>query len=192
VSAPPRAPGPHITVVGAGWAGLAAAVAACQAGAQVQLYEANRLPGGRARSLPLPESKTVLDNGQHILIGAYKDTLALMCQVGVDPEQVLHRLPLALRFADGSGLQLPDAPPPWDALAGILGARGWPWADRMALLARAGHWRLQGFDCPAGTTVAQLCAGLSPRLLSEFIDPYVSRPSTPRPTRPAPRCFCGC
>ena len=92
MSAPPRAPGPHITVVGAGWAGLAAAVAACQAGAQVQLYEANRLPGGRARSLPLPESKTVLDNGQHILIGAYKDTLALMCQVGVDPEQVLHRL----------------------------------------------------------------------------------------------------
>ena len=55
--------------------------------------------GGRARSLD-----SGLDNGQHILIGAYTDTLALMRRVGADPETLLARQPLALRYPDGSGL----------------------------------------------------------------------------------------
>ena len=76
-----------LAVVGAGWAGLAAAVAAVQAGHRVTVFEAARHVGGRARSLgPAADS---LDNGQHILIGAYTHTLALMRRVGVDPQQVL-------------------------------------------------------------------------------------------------------
>ena len=59
---------PHIAVVGAGWAGCAAAVRAMQRGARVTLYEAGRTAGGRARSISLPETPdTALDNGQHIL-----------------------------------------------------------------------------------------------------------------------------
>src|ERR1035437_6580368 len=88
-----------IAIVGAGWSGLAAAVKASQSGHQVSVYEASRALGGRARALSatLPDGQAVqLDNGQHILIGAYRQTLKLMRDVGVDPNVALRRLPLNL------------------------------------------------------------------------------------------------
>ncbi|MFT4193180.1 FAD-dependent oxidoreductase, partial [Ottowia sp.] len=130
----------RIAFVGAGWAGLAAAVRAVQLGHRVTVFEAARSPGGRARAVPLalPGGDTlVADNGQHILIGAYTATLALMRAVGVEPAQALQRLPLTLRYPDGSGLALPRLRPPLDAAAGILTARGWRWAERLALLRAA-------------------------------------------------------
>ena len=98
----------HITIVGAGWAGLSAAVAAIQQGWQVTLYEAATTPGGRARALDQTFANRALDNGQHILIGAYRETLQLMRTVGVHPEQMLQRVPLDLRDPQDQGLQLPD------------------------------------------------------------------------------------
>ena len=175
----------RLAVVGAGWGGMAAAVQAAQAGHTVTVLEAGRTPGGRARTVQVQRadgSALRLDNGQHILIGAYAECLRLMQAVGVAPEHALLRLPLALVFADGTGLALPDAPPPWDALAGIARARGWSMGERLALLARAARWRRTGFACPSGTSVATLCAGLPERLLREFIDPLcVSALNTPAP-----------
>ena len=98
-----------LTIIGAGWSGLACAVAATQAGWQVELFEAASEAGGRARSLEQSFAGVPLDNGQHILLGAYRDTLALMCTVGVNPDDVLLRLPLDLRTADGLGFQLPTS-----------------------------------------------------------------------------------
>ncbi len=172
-----------VAVIGAGWAGMAAAVRAAQAGHAVTVLEASRSLGGRARGMDaaLPGGRRVrLDNGQHILIGAYTECLELMRTVGVDPQAALLRLPLALRFPDGTGLALPDAAPPWDALAGIARARGWSLRERLALLARAARWRLGGFRCPPQASVAALCKGLPPRLMHEFIDPLcVSALNTP-------------
>ena len=76
----------RLAVVGAGWAGLAAAVQAVEAGWQVTVFEMAPQAGGRARSLmprDRPGPATAQgpwrpDNGQHILIGAYTATLALM------------------------------------------------------------------------------------------------------------------
>ncbi|WP_404299928.1 hydroxysqualene dehydroxylase HpnE [Alicycliphilus denitrificans] len=173
----------RLAIVGAGWGGMAAAVQAAQAGHAVTVFEAGRTLGGRARAVAAQRadgSAVTLDNGQHILIGAYAECLRLMRSVGVDPSQALLRLPLALVFADGTGLALPDAPPPWDALAGMARARGWSAGERWALLARAARWRLGGFTCAAGTSVADLCTGLPERLLREFIDPLcVSALNTP-------------
>ena len=173
----------RVAVIGAGWAGLAAAVRAVQLGHRVSLFEAARQPGGRARSVPatLPDGReVVLDNGQHILIGAYTDTLALMRTVGVDPERALLRRPLALCFPDGSGLRLPDWPAPLDAAWGIARARGWRWGERLALLRTALGWRRAGFTCDAAASVADLCATLPPRLQREFIEPLcVSALNTP-------------
>ena len=152
-----------VAVIGAGWGGMAAAVQAAQAGHAVTVFEAGRAPGGRARAVAAQRADgtpVLLDNGQHILIGAYTECLRLMRAVGVDPDQALLRLPLQLVFPDGAGLQLPDVPPPWDALTGIARARGWSLGERLALLARAARWRLAGFACPPGTSVAGLCAGL--------------------------------
>ena len=170
-----------IAIVGAGWAGMAAALAVAQAGHEAIVLEAAHAIGGRARALFGPKNTdTPLDNGQHILIGAYSECLRLMRLVGVAPESALLRLPLALRFADGSGLQLPDLPPPWDALAGIATARGWLWRDKWALLRLAAAWQRDGFACAPDATVAQLCAGLPQQLWEDFIAPLcVSALNTP-------------
>ncbi len=173
----------RVAIVGAGWAGLAAAVQAVQDGHRVTVFEAARQPGGRARGVPLrlPDGREVMvDNGQHILIGAYTECLRLMRTVEVDPEQALLSRPLALRFADGGGLQLPHWPMPLDVLAGILAARGWRWSERLALLRTALAWRRANFACAPTATVGQLCAGLPARVLAEFIEPLcVSALNTP-------------
>ncbi len=163
-----------IAIIGAGWAGLAAAVQATQEGHTAIVFEASHAVGGRARGLnsTLPDGRPVaLDNGQHILIGAYTESLRLLRQVGVVPEQVLLSLPLTLRFADGRGLQFPTWPTPLDALAGIVGARGWSWPDKWTLLRTALAWQRHAFECPVSMTVADLCQGLSPRVRAEMIEP---------------------
>ena len=162
---------------------MAAAIAHRQAGRQVTVFEAARTVGGRARAVPgvLPDgTAATLDNGQHILIGAYTESLRLMRLVGMDPATALLRLPLTLQFPDSQGLQLPDLPPPLDALLGIARAKGWGWQDKIALLRTATAWQLRGFRCAPHTSVADLCAPLTPRLMAEFIDPLcVSALNTP-------------
>ena len=163
-----------IAIVGAGWAGLAAAVEVTRAGHNAVVFEASRSLGGRARALKHVQpdgTARLLDNGQHILIGAYAETLRLMREVGVDASQALLRLPLTLRFPDGTGLRCPDWPAPFDGLAGILGARGWTWRDKLALLRCASGWQRQQFRCDTGLSVAGLCAGLTPRVMAELIEP---------------------
>nr|WP_295940889.1 hydroxysqualene dehydroxylase HpnE [uncultured Acidovorax sp.] len=172
-----------VAVIGAGWAGMAATIAHRQAGRQVTVFEAARTVGGRARAVPgvLPDgTAATLDNGQHILIGAYTESLRLMRLVGIDPTTALLRLPLTLQFPDGQGLQLPDLAPPLDALLGIVRAKGWGWQDKVALLRTATAWQLRGFRCAPHTSVADLCAPLTPRLMAEFIEPLcVSALNTP-------------
>ena len=173
----------NIAIIGAGWAGMAAAVRAVQDGHRVTIFEAARTLGGRARGVPLafPDGREILlDNGQHILIGAYADSLRLMKIVGIDPQQALLRFPMALTYPDGTGLSLPDLPTPLDALVGILRARGWSWREKLALLRVAGRWQRAGFQCDESDSVADLCAALPPRLIEEFIEPLcVSALNTP-------------
>ncbi len=174
-----------VAVIGAGWAGCAAAVEATRMGHHVTLFEASRMPGGRARRVDvLHESQNfALDNGQHILIGAYLETLKLMSDVGVDVPRALHRMPLIIQFPDGSGLKLPASnllPAPLDALVGILRAQGWSWADKFSLLKTAAVWQWRQFQCPADQSVADLCKGVSTRVMTTLIEPLcVSALNTP-------------
>ena len=162
---------------------MAAAVAATRAGHQVTVFEAARTLGGRARavSIALPNGNALrLDNGQHIMIGAYTETLALMQSVGVDPHAALLALPLTLRFPEGAGLKLPRWPAPLDAFAGIVSARGWSSRDKLALLRCAVDWQLARFECAEGASVADLCGPLTARVRDELIEPLcVSALNTP-------------
>ena len=171
-----------VAVVGAGWAGCAAAVHATRLGHEVTLFEATRIPGGRAKRVEIDHGgeKLALDNGQHILIGAYAETLKLMADVGIKESDALLRIPLAMQFPDGSGLKLAHMPAPIDATLGIMSARGWSLRDKASLLIAATQWQLRGFACSPEATVASVCARLTPRVMATLIEPLcVSALNTP-------------
>lgn len=142
----------HIAVIGAGWAGCAAAVALVEAGHKVSLYEAGRTLGGRARAVEV-EGKT-LDNGQHILLGAYRDSLKMMKKVGIDLNASLLRLPLQMNYpvgSDGMRFQAGGLPTPFHLALALFKASGLSRDDKMALArfsttARWMDWRLDT-DC---------------------------------------------
>ena len=159
----------RVAVIGAGWAGLAGAVECAAAGAEVTLFEMSPLVGGRARDAAGADAG--LDNGQHICIGAYSETLSVLARVGVAEADGFLRLPLRLVDAQGFGLCLPaGAPMPAFARA-VLGRRGWSWRDRFALLATAFDWKRRGFACAPEATVADLVAGLPASVREQFIEP---------------------
>ena len=161
--------GKRVAVIGGGWAGLAAAVEATRRGHAVTLFEMAAQFGGRARSVAVDHRS--LDNGQHILIGAYGATLALMRAVGVDPARVLERLPLTLVGPDGIGLRLPPGPPALAFVRAVLAHRGWDLRERFGLLAAATRWMLQGFRCDPTLSVAALTARLGPQVRAQLIEP---------------------
>lgn len=156
---------------------MAAAIAAVDAGGgghHATVFEASRTVGGRARAIVVPSTQgapLVLDNGQHLLIGAYTESLRLMRHVGVDIDTAFLRLPLTLRFPDGSGLQWPDMRPPWNAVWGIVRAHGWHWRDQIALLRTLAQWKSNRFKCPPESSVADVCSKLPPRLMAQLIEP---------------------
>jgi squalene-associated FAD-dependent desaturase len=161
----------RVAVIGGGWAGLAAAVEATGLGHRVSLFEMAPMLGGRARRLPIQGDGFALDNGQHILIGAYSETLRLMRTVGIAEADVLRRAPLSLTDAHGRGLQLPAGAAVPAFLRGVCAAKGWPVRDRLALLAAALGWRVRGFRCDASLSVSQLTATLPTSLRRGLVEP---------------------
>jgi squalene-associated FAD-dependent desaturase len=85
-------------VIGGGWSGLAAAITLCQHGEPVQLLESAKQLGGRARNVTW-QDKTV-DNGQHLMIGAYHDMLEMMAVIGADPKHAFERKTIDLSILD--------------------------------------------------------------------------------------------
>lgn len=163
---------PRIAIIGAGWAGLAAAVELA-GHAELTLFEAGREPGGRARRISASDSQ--LDNGQHILIGGYHQCLRLMRKVGVDPELVMQRLPLSWHRQDGIRMQCPRWPAPLHVLAGLLTARGLGWADKWWLARALQSLKWQRWQLAADCTVKQwlLRQRQSDWLVEQFWRPMV-------------------
>jgi squalene-associated FAD-dependent desaturase len=144
----------RLAVIGGGWAGCAAAVELAGAGHQVSLFEAARSLGGRARALPL--HGLTLDNGQHILLGAYSSTLAMLKRVGVRRADAFLTLPLQMRYPQVSGEAGMDfvaapLPAPFHLALALLRAKGLATADKLSLArfstsARWMDWTLH-HDC---------------------------------------------
>lgn len=119
--------GHRVAVVGAGYAGMAAAVTLAEKKIPVTVFESGPVPGGRARRINSQGNE--LDNGQHVLVGAYGELLRLMRTVGV-PQNAILRVPLELRYADRFTFRALWLPSPFDLLGGLLLARGLPIAER--------------------------------------------------------------
>lgn len=142
----------NIAVIGGGWAGIAAVVELTAQGQMVTLFEAGRVLGGRARGITLDGHR--LDNGQHILLGAYREILALMRQIGADPEQSLHRLPLAIQDKAGFRLRLPKIPVPFNLAWGLLTARGVSLREKIATARWMDGLKSRQFQLPDDCSVA--------------------------------------
>lgn len=137
---------PHVAVVGGGWAGCAAALTLAEAGVRVTLYEAARTLGGRARAVTLDGE--ALDNGQHILLGAYEQTLRLIERVQTAPG-ALWRLPLTLEQPPDFRLACPRLPAPLHLAAALLTARGLRWREKWAA-ARWADAQIRGVSSATG------------------------------------------
>ena len=107
---------------------MAAAVTLADKGVKVTVFEAGPVAGGRARRVTT-QGRT-LDNGQHILIGAYTELLRLMELVGT-PEDAFLRVPLELRYADGFSFRALWLPAPLGMLFGLLFTWRLPLTDRL-------------------------------------------------------------
>lgn len=143
-----------VAVIGGGWAGCAAALTLAEAGVNVTLYEASRTLGGRARAVELEGHP--LDNGQHILLGAYEQTLQLIQRMHpASMHEGVWRLPLTLNQPPDFSMACPRLPAPLHLLAGLLGAQGLSWREKLAA-ARWAHTLLHGTSSLDRLTVSQL------------------------------------
>ncbi len=155
----------RIAVVGAGWAGAAAALTLARAGtvAHVCVFEAAKIAGGRARRVDKEGRK--FDNGQHLLLGAYLRSTALIASVhGASVPNVIERLPLALRTAPNALkpllLATPNVPAPLHLLFGLLSASGLTFTEKLRTIMWSSQHLLGLFSgvISENTTVSQLIA----------------------------------
>jgi len=119
----------NIGIIGGGYAGMAAAVALAEQGIAVTVFESARQLGGRARGVEYQD--TQLDNGQHLLLGCYHQTLRMIELVGGDIETDFLRLPLQLDLHGHFSLRAPRLPAPLHLLAALLSAQGLSWRERL-------------------------------------------------------------
>lgn len=181
-----------IAVIGAGWAGCSAAVTLAQAGHHVTLLEAARTLGGRARAVTIDDR--LLDNGQHILLGAYKNTLKLFKGIGINSDAAMLRLPVQMQYppnSNGMTFCAAHLPAPLHLLAAIWRAEGLTKADKLALLrfsttARWMEWRLHD-DC----SVAELLARFdqTPRVIQLLWRPLCIAALNTPPERASAQIF---
>src|SRR5689334_15603564 len=92
-----------VLVVGGGFAGISAATALAEAGHQVELLESRSSLGGRVYSIPSKDNfPTPVDNGPHLLMGCYEETLKLLERLG--ERDAFHWIdPLRLTWFDRGG-----------------------------------------------------------------------------------------
>ena len=137
---------PVVAIIGAGYAGLACAVELARAGVHVTVFERSHTMGGRARVVHKDHHWRV-DNGQHILIGAYSELTRLLRLTGVSPKQLAH-LPLTLHVPGRLHLKAASLPAPFHLAVGLLRAKGLSWADRLAMLRLMRWLKRRGFRLP--------------------------------------------
>lgn len=154
----------HIAVIGGGCAGLSTAAHLVDLGYKVSVFEASSQFGGRARMVMVENQKemTMLDNGQHILLGAYRETLKLLKKVNVDEEAAFMRVPLKFNMLSARG----EAPFEFDTnsscrsplhiVMGLLKAKGISLVDKVKAIHFMASIRRQQFKLKTDVSLEKL------------------------------------
>jgi hydroxysqualene dehydroxylase len=156
-----------VAVIGGGYAGMAAAVKLAELGVKCVVFESAKVLGGRARKVEYRD--TTLDNGQHILSGAYSELLRMMALVGV-PDSAFQRVPLRLDMDETFSLHAPNLPAPLHLAYALLAAKGLNWSERFAAIRLIQKLKKSRFKVEADQTVAELLAAhQQPQNLIDFL-----------------------
>ena len=167
----------EVLIIGGGFAGLAAGVALAEAGRRVRVLEQKPYLGGRARSFVDATTGSIVDNGQHLLMGCYHATLGFLKTIGT-LDRIRFQPRLAVHFLDRDGrltkLECPDLASPWHLFVGVLRSNSFSSRDKIEVL-RLGRKLRDGNAAGAGynrLTVRQWLSALgqSERLQRNFWD----------------------
>lgn len=151
----------HVVIIGAGWAGLAAAIELSAQRIAVTVIEAGKQAGGRARCVAAHGRS--FDNGQHLTLGAYREMRRLLRVIGVDEQQAFQRrrLHLDMRSPHHERLRLdfPALPAPWHIVSGFMIAEGLVWSERYRALALCAALLFSGCKPDLDISVAEWLRG---------------------------------
>jgi squalene-associated FAD-dependent desaturase len=131
-----------VAVIGGGVAGLAAASALAEAGQRVLVLEARGELGGRATAFRDRDTGELVDNGQHVMFGCYRETFRFLRRIGAGQNVRVQRS-LEVPYIDTQGrrsvLRCPSwLPSPLHLLGGVLAWDALSWPERLRVLRVAG------------------------------------------------------
>ncbi|HSD62914.1 MAG TPA: hydroxysqualene dehydroxylase HpnE [Ignavibacteriaceae bacterium] len=128
---------PDCIVIGGGFAGLSAAVHLTRKGKKVELIEASQKLGGRAYSLTDKLTNTIIDNGQHIMMGCYRETFEFFKIIDAQ-ENLISQDKLKVNFLQPFfklvPLEVTSGPYPFNLAAGLLNYKAISFKDRLLML----------------------------------------------------------
>lgn len=187
----------RVTIIGGGFAGLAAGVELARRGVAVVICEARPRLGGRAYSFRDEASGNVVDNGQHAMMGCYTETLAFLGRIAAS-RKVVRQRNMRVDMVDvrrGSGtIACPPFPAPFHMLGGVLRYRLLTPGERLRALTagvRLLAMRRRRDARLATTTVAALLAelGQSANACASFWYPVATATLNEVPERAAAAPF---
>lgn len=180
----------RVTIIGGGFAGLASAVRLCDAGYPVTLLERRQQLGGRTFSFTDPVTGDTVDNGQHLLMKCYRETLDFLERIGARDDVVFQpQFRIDFRHAvDGAyTLRFPSfLPVPLNLLSGFLRFGAVRWTDIPPLRKVVAELHK---DLDTGLTVDAWLdhCGQKPRMRKAFWDPLCIAALNQRPQNASAR-----
>jgi len=156
-----------VCVIGAGWSGLACAIKLCQHGYKVVLIESSKNAGGRARNVKFKQFLTEqsVDNGQHIMLGAYHSTLKVFEKIGINEKDTLLRQSLALNLYSKNHpiirLKSSKLPAPLHLIFAFLNMQGLTFRERFKIVQMATKLAIANYQLKKDVSVQQLLRAYS-------------------------------
>ena len=178
-------PRPDVVVIGAGFAGLSAAVRLVQRGASVLVVEQHRRLGGRATAFADAQTGEIVDNGQHAVFGCYHETFTFLRAIDAERYVALDEqldIEVVDRHQRRTRLVTPAWPPPMHLVGGLLRWSALGWRDRAAavrmglVLRRLSHLTDENTWARLGGQTAEawlIECGQTPRLRELLWEPLV-------------------